>query len=79
MALVWWAAHKLTWDCTHIDEKKIGAGRGLLSAAGLDTDAKETPETPVSSDPKGSTPAEGEKKPAWYLARDRFKASPLYP
>ncbi|MBA3261213.1 MAG: hypothetical protein H0T69_01810, partial [Thermoleophilaceae bacterium] len=28
---------------------------------------------------KGLLTYEGEKKPAWYLARDRFKASPLYP
>ena len=28
---------------------------------------------------KGLLTYEGEKKPAWYLARDRFTASPLYP
>jgi hypothetical protein len=28
---------------------------------------------------KGLLSYEGAKKPAWYLARDRFKASPLYP
>ena len=38
LALVWWSAHKLTWDCTHIDEKAESSGRGLLSAAGLDAD-----------------------------------------
>src|SRR5580700_9290357 len=38
LALVWWSAHKLTWDCTHIDEKRQSSGRGLLSAAGLDAD-----------------------------------------
>lgn len=51
MLLIWWSAHKLTWDCTHIDEKRKGAGRGLLSAAGLDTDARDgvaKPETPAS-------------------------------
>src|SRR5579872_344949 len=42
MLLIWWSAHKLTWDCTNIDEKRKGAGRGILSAAGLDVDAKET-------------------------------------
>ena len=24
MLLIWWSAHKLTWDCTHIDEKAEG-------------------------------------------------------
>ncbi len=71
MALIWWSAHKLTWDCTHIDEKRKGAGRGILSAAGLDADAGASParegggsETPVSSDPKGSAEKEADgKKP----------------
>jgi hypothetical protein len=36
MALVWWSAHKLTWDCTQFDEDRKASGRGLLSAAGLD-------------------------------------------
>src|SRR5262245_33282015 len=44
MLLIWWSAHKLTWDCTHIDEKRKGAGRGLLSAAGLDADSGANPE-----------------------------------
>src|SRR4051812_22368383 len=22
MGLIWWSAHKLTWDCTHIDENR---------------------------------------------------------
>jgi len=41
MLLVWWSAHKLTWDCTHIDERQESSGRGLLNAAGLDADAGE--------------------------------------
>lgn len=41
MFLVWWSAHKLTWDCTHIDERQESSGRGLLNAAGLDADATE--------------------------------------
>ncbi len=62
MGLIWWSAHKLTWDCTHIDEKQKGAGRGLLSATGLD--ASPESETTFSRDPKGSVPAKqgGKKK-----------------
>ena len=40
LAVVWWSAHKLTWDCTHIDEKSAASGRGLLNAAGLDADSE---------------------------------------
>lgn len=54
MALVWWSAHKLTWDCTHIDEKQASSGRGVLSAAGLDADETSTS---FSRDPKGSADA----------------------
>ena len=35
MALIWWSAHKLTWDCTHVDENRDASGRGLLAASGL--------------------------------------------
>jgi hypothetical protein len=36
IALVWWAANKLTWDCTHLDEARKASGRGVLAAAGFD-------------------------------------------
>jgi hypothetical protein len=38
MGLVWWSAHKLTWDCTLIDEHEDAAGEGLLQSVGLDTE-----------------------------------------
>ena len=37
LALVWWAADKLTWDCTLIDEDEDSSGRGLLQVAGRGT------------------------------------------
>ncbi len=61
LALVWWSAHKLTWDCTHIDEKRESSGRGILSAAGLDADEQESDDS-RSRDPKGSAP-EGQANP----------------
>src|SRR5262249_44790013 len=36
VALVWWCAHRLTWDCTHIDEEAEVTGEGLLQASGLE-------------------------------------------
>lgn len=39
MAVIWWSAHKLTWDCTHLDEGRKTSGRGVLAAAGLDANA----------------------------------------
>jgi len=33
MGLIWWSAHKLTWDCTHVDANRDASGRGLLAAS----------------------------------------------
>lgn len=33
VVLTWWAANKLTWDCTFIDESRDVTGQGLVSAA----------------------------------------------
>src|SRR5271170_3738502 len=30
LGIVWWCAHKLTWDCTLIDEDEDASGGGLL-------------------------------------------------
>lgn len=35
LLLIGWCTHQLTWDCTCIDERRRGAGRGILAAAGL--------------------------------------------
>ena len=43
MALVWFCADRLTWDCTHFDEARKASGRGVLAAVGLD-DAPKRPE-----------------------------------
>jgi hypothetical protein len=36
MALIWWSAHKLTWDCTLIDDTQDASGHGLLQELGFD-------------------------------------------
>ncbi len=36
MALVWWSAYKLVWDCTLMDEDQDSSGEGLLQSIGLD-------------------------------------------
>jgi len=33
LAIVWWCAHKLVWDCTLIDETEDASGSGLLQSA----------------------------------------------
>jgi hypothetical protein len=61
MLLIWLSAHRLTWDCTHIDEKRKGAGRGLLSAAGLDADETDRREEEPAAKPAAKK-RKGKKK-----------------
>ncbi len=61
MALIWWSAHKLTWDCTHVDENRDASGRGLLAASGLaQSDAKE--EEPRAPEPEATAEEPKPKK-----------------
>ncbi len=72
MALVWWVAHRLTWDCTAYDEKEAALGRGLLEAAGLEpsrSTPRLQPPTPVaerSADPSSDS-AHEESEPGKHL------------
>jgi hypothetical protein len=36
MAVVWWSAHKLTWDCTLMEGGRDFTGQGLMQTTGLD-------------------------------------------
>ena len=36
LAVIWWAVHRLTFDCTLIDDSVDASGEGLLQASGLD-------------------------------------------
>ncbi|MFN0052320.1 MAG: DUF4129 domain-containing protein [Planctomycetales bacterium] len=47
LAVVWWCASKLTWDCTLIDDDEDASGEGLLQAAGLGGAPAVPPPPPV--------------------------------
>jgi Domain of unknown function (DUF4129) len=51
MGVVWWATHRLTFDCTLLDEDQ-DAGVGLLQETGLDPEsaAEPIPATPAPTD-----------------------------
>lgn len=58
IALIWWSADKLTWDCTLIDESEEDSGEGLLEAVGLDTPGKTAVQAeiaPVTPEPEATT------------------------
>lgn len=69
LAGVWWSSHKLTWDCTVIDDNQDSSGEGLLGRVGLDPPegegaGKDRPDKPVGSLAAGNElfndPADGE-------------------
>jgi hypothetical protein len=57
LALIWWCADRLTWDCTVIDESKDASGEGLLQTVGLDQDPAVQESSPQAqpSDTDGTT------------------------
>ena len=55
MGVVWWATHRLTFDCTLLDEDQ-DAGVGLLQETGLDRESMAEPIPPAPS-PTDDDPA----------------------
>jgi len=41
ISVVWWCAHRLTWDCTLIDDEEDATGEGLMQKIGLDGPASD--------------------------------------
>jgi hypothetical protein len=58
MALIWWSAHKLTWDCTLIDDSQDASGHGLLQELGFDRPAGSSGVAPRGLLAGTSTPAQ---------------------
>lgn len=55
LAVVWWCAHKLTWDCTLIDDNEDASGEGLLQRVGFDEGAGDDGNTDAATrSPDGS-------------------------
>jgi hypothetical protein len=76
IVLIWWSAHRLTLDCTMMDDEEDASGVGLLQAAGLDT--AKGPEKPVEPDgAEGKKPKRrGQKESpllAWWGRYQRYR------
>ncbi len=80
IGIIWWCAHKLTWDCTLIDETEDASGEGLMQTVGLDEKAAQTAppeaeaETGPEDEPEPAEEPEGVTSPvdqvrSWW---DRF-------
>src|SRR5262249_50484420 len=57
LAVTWWSAHRLTWDCTLIDDKVDASGAGLLDVAGLEAG------TATDAGPAGEPVEEKKQRP----------------
>jgi len=44
IVVVWWSAHKLTWNCTLIDDDDDASGEGLMQHLGVDDSVEEQAE-----------------------------------
>jgi hypothetical protein len=53
IAVVWWSAHRLTADCTQVDDDADVTGQGILQAAGLDESAADTQPDAEKEQPGG--------------------------
>jgi hypothetical protein len=58
IALTWWCAHRLTWDCTLIDDAVDASGAGLLQEAGLEGKAPAAQADTASEEPIDKEPDE---------------------
>jgi hypothetical protein len=71
LALIWWCAHRLVWDCTVIDERQDASGAGLLQKAGLEENPEE--EVAAAAPPPEAEPPRPEKGPALVAWWRRFR------
>ncbi len=65
IAITWWSAHKITWDCTVIEDHDDSSGQGLLQKIGLEDLIAES----ASNESEGESPAqssEDESKLTWF-------------
>jgi hypothetical protein len=65
LGIVWWVTHKLTFDCTLLDDDQ-DSGVGLLQQSGLDTETREEPQAPPDSDDPVAMHASLLPRQAWW-------------
>jgi len=57
MGVIWWCAHRLTWDSTFIDENVDVSGAGILELMGFEEKSSAVPMTPAAYEIQQSAPA----------------------
>jgi chromatin remodeling complex protein RSC6 len=74
IAVIWWSAHRLTWDCTLIDEDVDASGAGLLEVAGFERQSAGAQEH-ASAEHQGAERAPRSRAPAltWFQRYVRYR------
>jgi len=74
IGIIWWSAHRLTWDCTLIDDEVDASGTGLLESAGLE---KPAADAEVAAAGSGEQRKKKSREPAgllgWMTRYRRFR------
>lgn len=79
LAVVWWCANKLVWDCTLIDESEDASGSGLLqSAADKNFFAPIEKKPPKLSDKKAGQRKKQPHPPGLWVVYFSLAALPLF-
>jgi hypothetical protein len=74
MALIWWCAHRLVWDCTYIDDKVDDSGAGLLDAAGLQAETDDDGDEEETVQEDGKAGKKSKKQPRGFSGwLDRYR------
>ena len=78
IALIWWCAHRLTWDCTLMDDSQDASGEGLLQTAGLERPAEADQQADVANQRLEGTTSRGVPTGWWqrYVERQRRPHAP---
>ena len=67
IAITWWSAHQLTWDCTVIEEHDDSSNQGLLQKIGLERLITESQKTVEEAEDSASHAlGEEEAKQSWF-------------
>jgi hypothetical protein len=77
IAIIWWCAHRLTWDCTLIDDDVDASGSGLLQSAGLEKPTAEPVAADLQSAGKDTESRKKKSEPAdllgWFDRYHRYQ------
>ena len=79
LAIVWWCANKLVWDCTLVDENEDASGSGLLQSA-ADKNFFLPPQNPPGKNPgkKASKKSGAPHPPGVWVVYFSLAALPLF-